>query len=116
MLKKTRPRGPCPSPLSVARPLSTPAPLGLSRCLYKSFLLTLSESTWPKLEKQKADWLPLTEVRVRQREIRVMQEEILSSGYDSEWRKPVESANECGGVSFCCKTSGFAAVVPDEYP
>ena len=39
---------------------------------------------------------------------------LLSSGYDSEWRKPVEGANECGGVSFCCRTPGFAAVVHDE--
>ena len=43
-----------------------------------------------------------------------MQAQLLSSGYDSEWGKPVDSANECGGVSFCCKTPGFAAVVHDE--
>ena len=51
---------------------------------------------------------------MRQREIPVMQAQLLSSGYDSEWREPVESANECGGVSFGCKTPGFAAVVHDE--
>ena len=69
---------------------------------------------WPILVRQKADWLALTEVRVRQIEIPVMQAQLLSSGYDSEWGKPVERANECGGVSSCCKTPGFAAVVHDE--
>ena len=43
-----------------------------------------------------------------------MQAQLLSSGYDSEWGKPVEGANECGGVNFCCKTPGSAAVVHDE--
>ena len=53
--------------------------------------VTALQRHWPILE-QKADWLALTEVRVR----------------------PVESANECGRVSFCCKTLVFGAVVHDE--
>ena len=46
---------------------------------------------WPTLVKQKADWLALTEVRVRQMEIPVMQAQLLSSGYDSEWGNPLRA-------------------------
>ena len=67
----------------------------------------------PTLVKQNADWLALTEV-VRQREIPMMGAQLLNSGYDSELGKPVENANGCGGVSVCCRTLGFAAVVLDE--
>ena len=66
------------------------------------------------LIKQKADWLALTEVMVRQKETPMTRAQLLNSGYDSDWGKPVESANECGGVIFCCRTPGFAAVVFDE--
>ena len=76
--------------------------------------VTALQRHWPVLVKQRADWLALTEVRVRQREIPMMRAQLLNSGYDSEWRKPVESANECGGVSFCFRTPEFAAVVLDE--
>ena len=40
-----------------------------------------------------------------------MRAQLLNSRYDCEWEKPLESANECGEVSFCCRTLGFAAVV-----
>ena len=44
----------------------------------------------------------------------MMRAQLLNTGYDSEWGKPVESAHEYGGVSFCCRTPGFAAEVLDE--
>ena len=69
--------------------------------------VTALQRHWPILVKQMADLLALTEVRVRQREIPVMQTQLLSSDCDSEWGKPVEGANEYGGVSFCCKTLGL---------
>ena len=40
--------------------------------------VTALQRHWPILVKQKADWLALTEVRVRQREILVMQAQLLS--------------------------------------
>ena len=76
--------------------------------------VTAPQRHWPVLVKEKADWLALTEVRVRQREIPMVRAQLLNSGCDSEGGKPVESANECGGVSVCCRTPGFAAVVLDE--
>ena len=76
--------------------------------------VTVPQRHWPILAKHKADWLALTEVRVRQRDIPVVRAQFLNSGYDSKWEKLVESANECGGVSFGCSTPGFAAVVLDE--
>ena len=70
--------------------------------------VTALQKHWPVVVKRKA---ALTEVRVWQREIPVIRTPLPKSGCDSEWGKPVESANECGGVSFCCLTPGFAAVV-----
>ena len=60
--------------------------------------VTAPQRHWPTLVKQEADWLALTELRVRQREIQTMRAQFLSLGYDSEWEKPVESANECGAL------------------
>ena len=53
--------------------------------------VTALQRHWPILVKQKADWLALTEVGVRQREIPVMQAQLLSSDNDSEWRKPLRA-------------------------
>ena len=49
--------------------------------------VTAPQRHWPILVKQKADWLALTEVRVRQREIPMMRAQLLNSGHGSEWEK-----------------------------
>ena len=56
--------------------------------------VTAPRRHWPVLVKEKADWLALTEVRVRQREIPMVRAQLLDSGCDSEGGKLVASANE----------------------
>ena len=68
--------------------------------------VTALQRRWPIIVRQKADWLALTEVSVRQREIPVMRAHLLNLGYDSEWEKQVECANDSGGVSFYYRTLG----------
>ena len=46
--------------------------------------VTAPQRHWPILVKAKADWLALTEVRVRQREIPLLRAQLLNSGCDSE--------------------------------
>ena len=57
--------------------------------------VTAQQRHWPILVKQKADWLALTEVRVRQREVLVMRAQLLNSCNDGAWEK---TRRECKRV------------------